>query len=50
MKNTLISINKAKPRKKVVLQIYEGFMAGRAVGILILLMFWNMSLNNYTRC
>ena len=41
---------KARPRKKVVLRIYKGLMWGWAVGIiLILLMFWNMSLNNYTQ-
>ena len=42
---TTTTSDKAKPRN-------EGFMSGRAVGIiiLILLMFWNMPLNNHTRC
>ena len=47
----LHQFNKVNPRKKVVLRTYEGFMSGRAVGIiLILLMFWNMFLNNYIWC
>ena len=45
----LISRNQ---EKNVVLRIYKGFMSGRGVAIIIsiLFMFWNMSLNSYTRC
>ena len=45
-------IESGEIKEKIVLRIYEVLMSGQAVRIriLILLMFWNMPLNNYTQC
>ena len=38
-------------KKKSFLRIYQDFMSVQAVETIILtFIFWNMSLNNYTRC